>query len=84
MTKKFTITPKGILGGEATEKLSHTKPHPGGFFLYKPSHRKFDYVDYTGTGKHRSIDFLDKTYILEILGCIKYISSKKCHEGSFK
>lgn len=55
--------------------LLHTKPHPVGVRLYKPSKRKYDYVDYTGVYKQQNVEPSELTCILEFLGYIKFVES---------
>ena len=82
--KKFTVEDGKIYGEDVTEHYLHTKPRPDGVFLYKPSKKKYDYVDYTGSGIHYGLDASDKTTTLEILGYIKYIDCKCLDETGLK
>lgn len=80
IVQKFTIDNGEIHGPEVTNHYLHTKPRPDGVFLYKPTKKGYDYVDYTGCGKHEDVDISDKTFKLEILGYIKYVSRRKCDD----
>ena len=53
-------------------------------FLYKPSSRRYDYVDYSGRLKGEWVEAEERTAHLEILGYIKFIEEVECDEGFFK
>ena len=77
IVKKFVIDGGEILGGSAIAKFAHKRPRPNRVFLYNPSKRRYDYVDYTGKcgGQECLID--EKTCFLEALGYIKFVESVK-------
>jgi hypothetical protein len=82
--KKFADCNGQINGSRVVSKFEHTKPIPNRVFLYKPTGKKYDYVDYTGRVKGERIDISDKTFMLEVLGYIKYVSRKKCDGSVFR
>ena len=83
IVERFAIVNGEIVSGKVSSKLVHIKPRPKGLFLYKPSTRKYDYVDYTGSVKGQETEVTDRTCTLEILGYIKFISSRNCGEDDF-
>ena len=62
------------------QSLLHTKPHPRGVKLYKPSKKRYDYVDYTGVYKSQSVEPSELTCILEFLGYIKFVEQQNERE----
>lgn len=82
--KKFTVEGGKIYGAKRTDYYLHTKPRPDDVYLYKPSGKKYDYVDYTGSGKHLGVTCCDKTTMLEFLGYIKYVERKSLDESGLK
>ena len=63
------------------DRLLHTKPHPMGVRLYKPTKRKYDYVDYTGRYKKQEVEPNELTCILEFLGYIKFVEQQNEREA---
>lgn len=81
--KKFATIDGEIISGDDMKLIQGCKPFPDRFFLYKPSHRQYDYVDYTGRIKKQNATISEKTCILEMLGFIKFVSSKQIGTGYF-
>jgi hypothetical protein len=52
-------------------------------FLYKPSKKKYDYFDYSGSVGNGNASISDTTCTLELLGYIKFIEKKNCDKRSF-
>lgn len=52
------------------------KPHPVGVFLYRPTKRMYDFVEYTGRCKGRDVEGSYLTCALEMLGYIKFVGKK--------
>ena len=84
IVKKFAVENSAIVDRSRVIKIEHTKPYPDGFNLYKPTKRKYDYVDYTGNYRGHEVDFSDYTTLLEFLGYIKFIEKMDCDGNVFK
>lgn len=82
--KKFARCDGEIKGHKTVRKYEHTKPIPDKVFLYKPTQKKYDYIDYTGECKGGVADISDDTIMLEVLGYIKFVSSNKCDGADFR
>jgi hypothetical protein len=82
--KKFARCNGEIKGHRTVRKFEHTKPIPDKVFLYKPTQKKYDYIDYTGEYGDKDTDISDDTVMLEVLGYIKFVSSKKCDGTVFR
>ena len=73
---KFARSNKGIIiTSEKLEKFEHTKPRPDRIYLYKPTKRKYDYIDYTDS--KGEVDVCEYTMLLEIMGYIKFVEQEK-------
>ena len=84
VTKQFADCNGEIKGSQTVYKYEHTKPRPDGVFLYKPTGKKYDYVDYTGSVRDDEADISEKTVMLEVLGYIKFVSRNKCDGDVFR
>lgn len=73
-----------LICSQNLSKFRKLKPRPTGLFLYKPSSRRYDYVDYSGRLKGEWVEAEERTAHLEILGYIKFIEEVECDEGFFK
>jgi len=82
--KKFAVERGRIVDKSRMVKIEHTKPYPDGFNLYRPTKRKYDYVDYTGRYKGVNVDFSDYTTLLEFFGYIKFIEKMDCDGRVFE
>ena len=80
---KFATLDGEVIYGDRVKAIQHTKPFPERFLLYKPTARKYDYVDYSGRILKTDVEIAYKTCELEFLGYIKFISSTECDEGNF-
>ena len=81
--REFATQQDRIMTGKQMIKYRVTKPRPYRLFLYKPSRRTYDYVDYSGNVKKEFVGISDKTSFLEFYGFIKFIGSSKCDKGGF-
>lgn len=81
--EKFATIDGEIISGDDVTVLQHTKPYPDRFLLYKPSQKKYDYVDYTGRINKQDAFIAENTCILEVMGFIKFISSREIGKGIF-
>jgi hypothetical protein len=81
--KKFADCKGELFTGRSYNKYRRTKPRPVRMFLYKPSKKKYDYFDYSGTAKNGGTEVSDTTCTLELLGYIKFIEKKNCDKRSF-
>jgi hypothetical protein len=81
--KRFARQGSEIITGVRVAQIAGSKPRPMGLFLYKPSKRKYDYVDYTGSYRRNGIDASDATCYLELLGLIKFVEKVQCDERTF-
>jgi len=79
---EFATCESEIYTGHYKEFLA-MKPRPERLFLYRPSSKRYDYVDYTGKTKGVKVDLCDNTPMLEFLGYIKFVDSKECNERNF-
>ena len=84
VSKDFGKWDGSIVGGRKLNKIVHSKPYPDGFFLYRETKRKYDYVDYTGVHKGVCVTLSDMTPLLEFLGYIKYIDKEECNGRVFR
>ena len=80
---KFARMDGEVFTGGSHNRLRSLRPCPAGVFIYKPSQRRYDYVDYTGKFNKQDVDFCDTTWLLETLGLIKFIEKIDCDQGSF-
>lgn len=81
--KRFARQGTEIITGIRVKQIACSKPRPVGLFLYKPSKRRYDYVDYTGKINGSDIDVGDGTCYLELLGLIKFVEKVVCDERTF-
>jgi len=78
--KSFARQGEDIFDGEELQRIIHTKPRPKRLFLYKPSKKKVDYVDYTGETPLGEMEIGFFTCKLELLGYIKFVGRRICNE----
>jgi uncharacterized protein with WD repeat len=83
IVRRFGRKDGEIIVGSQVRKFMKMKPRPAGLFLYKPSKRKYDYVDYTGRFKGQDVDVNINTCYLETLGVIKFVKKVDCDRDSF-
>ncbi len=83
VVQDFARDGDNIFVDESFERVRRMKPRPTGTFLYRPSRRRYDYVDYTGRFRKQDVDVCDTTFLLESLGLIKFIERVDCDEQSF-
>ena len=69
----FAIQGDEIIVGEFLSGYRGGRATPEKMFIYKPTKRKYDYVDYTGRFKKKEVDFCEITCYLELLGYIRFI-----------
>lgn len=69
----FAIQEGEVIVGEFLEGYRGGRARPEGMYIYKPSKRRYDYVDYTGRHKRSEVQVSDLTCILEFLGYIKFV-----------
>lgn len=69
----FAIQGGEIVVGEFLSKYRGGKARPVGMYIYKPTKRKYDYVDYTGKFKGQDLGFCETTCFLEMLGYIRFV-----------
>jgi hypothetical protein len=81
--KRFARQGTEIITGIRVKQIACSKPRPVGLFLYKPSKRGYDYVDYTGRYNRTEVDVSDSTCYLEALGLIKFVDRVVCDERTF-
>jgi len=84
IVQRFARSDGELVCSGKINRLRKLKPRPTGLFLYKPSNRRYDYVDYTGKVKGAQVEVDEKTAYLEMLGYIKFIEEVVCDEGFFK
>lgn len=84
IVKRFAREGQELYCSEKYPELKRMKPRPYGLFLYRPSQRRYDYVDYTGHVKGVPSEAGDITAYLEMLGYIKFIEKKICDEEFFE
>lgn len=82
--RKFARDGEELFFGRKQRELRRLKPRPFGLFLYKPSRRRYDYVDYTGKVGKMETDVGEATMFLEMAGYIKFIEKEDCNEHFFK
>lgn len=75
MCECFAIQFGDIIVGDYLYGYRGGRAKPEGMYIYKPTKRKYDYVDYTGRFKNKVLDFNDITCVLEFLGYIKFVES---------
>ena len=69
----FATCGDSIVTGEHLKQFRGGKVRPQGIQIYKPSKRRYDYVDYTGTHKRQEVPVDEITCYLEILGYIRFV-----------
>jgi hypothetical protein len=83
IVRRFARCDGELITGRKVDKLQSLKPRPRGLFLYKPTKRKYDYVDYTGRFKKQDVDVTMNTCYLETLGVIKFVEKIDCDQETF-
>ena len=83
VTKKFAVCDGEIYAGKTYDRIIRTKPRPFRMFLYKPSSKRYDYVDYTGRVKGGQAQLSEITPLLEFFEFIKFVDSRDCDGRSF-
>jgi len=71
----FAVEGEDIVLGEYLDGYRGGRACPKGMHIYRPTQRRYDFVDYTGRGKHKDLEFCETTCILEMLGYIKFVGS---------
>ena len=84
IVQRFARNDGELIFSQNLKKLYRLKPRPTGLFLYKPSSRRYDYVDYTGRVKGTQVEVDEMTAYLEMLGYIKFIEEIECNGEFFK
>ena len=84
IVKRFAREGQELYCSEKYPELKKMKPRPNGLFLYRPSQRRYDYVDYTGHVRGVPSEAGEITAYLEMLGYIKFIEKIICDERFFK
>ena len=84
ITERFAREGDEILFGATYSRKKKLKPRPTGLFLYKPTGRRYDYVDYTGRVCGQEVEFCEITVYLEALGYIKFVQKVDCNEDFFR
>lgn len=74
--KKFANNQGAITGGGEFRKREKVGLTIGKAFLYKPTKRGYDYVDYTGRVCKCDSELSEMTLFLEFMGYIKFIGRK--------
>lgn len=69
----FAIQGEEIIVGDFLKGYRGGKARPERMFIYKPTKRKYDYVDYTGRFKGKELSACDITCYLELLGYIRFV-----------
>ena len=72
----FAIQGEEIIVGDFLSGYRGGRATPSRMFIYRPTKRKYDYVDYTGKVKGKELDVCELTCYLEILGYIKFIEAE--------
>lgn len=78
----FAIQGEEIIVGEFLSGYRGGKVRPERMFIYRPSKRKYDYVDYSGRFKGRDLSVCDITCYLELLGYIRFVEVEDGKSGT--
>lgn len=76
--RRFGTLEGGIVKGEELSLIVGSKPRPKGFRLYKPTRKRFDFVDYTGNEFGKNVERDEITTLLIGEKYIQYIEKKLC------
>lgn len=78
----FAIQGEEIVVGDFLKGYRGGKARPERMFIYKPTKRKYDYVDYTGRFKGKELSACDTTCYLELLGYIRFVGVEDGKSGT--
>lgn len=81
--KRFANVNGEIRGEEFYDKIVRVREKKGRIFLYRPSSRRYDYLDYSGVACGQCVAVSELTPVLEFLGYIKFVERKEVNGDTF-